>query len=82
MDAAKTPTPPAPDDEDALEGQNSTVEAVGDSLDPGTIDATSETPAAGAPTPVPPRKAGFRSEERRVGKECSRTCRSRWSPYH
>ena len=24
----------------------------------------------------------FRSEERRVGKECSRTCRSRWSPYH
>ena len=23
-----------------------------------------------------------RSEERRVGKECSRTCRSRWSPYH
>jgi DNA gyrase subunit B len=23
-----------------------------------------------------------RSEERRVGKECSRVCRSRWSPYH
>jgi signal transduction histidine kinase len=23
-----------------------------------------------------------RSEERRVGKECSSTCRSRWSPYH
>ena len=23
-----------------------------------------------------------RSEERRVGKECSVTCRSRWSPYH
>src|SRR3546814_15965736 len=23
-----------------------------------------------------------RSEERRVGKECFRTCRSRWSPYH
>src|SRR3546814_368947 len=23
-----------------------------------------------------------RSEERRVGKECGRTCRSRWSPYH
>ena len=23
-----------------------------------------------------------RSEERRVGKECSRQCRSRWSPYH
>src|SRR3546814_10701966 len=24
----------------------------------------------------------FRSEERRVGKECVSTCRSRWSPYH
>src|SRR3546814_986545 len=28
---------------------------------------------SGAPT---------RSEERRVGKECVSTCRSRWSPYH
>src|SRR3546814_5753009 len=34
------------------------------------------------------RAAGFcprrqkRSEERRVGKECVSTCRSRWSPYH
>src|SRR3546814_10925768 len=27
-----------------------------------------------------PRSA--RSEERRVGKECVSTCRSRWSPYH
>ena len=25
---------------------------------------------------------GWRSEERRVGKECSSPCRSRWSPYH
>src|SRR3546814_18954459 len=25
---------------------------------------------------------GMRSEERRVGKECVSTCRSRWSPYH
>src|SRR3546814_17167732 len=24
----------------------------------------------------------WRSEERRVGKECVRTCRSRWSTYH
>src|SRR3546814_5131458 len=24
----------------------------------------------------------LRSEERRVGKECVRTCRSRWTPYH
>src|SRR3546814_18021954 len=29
------------------------------------------------------RPAGeVRSEERRVGKECVSTCRSRWSPYH
>src|SRR3546814_10598152 len=27
-------------------------------------------------------RAISRSEERRVGKECVSTCRSRWSPYH
>src|SRR3546814_20060761 len=28
-------------------------------------------------------RCGFgRSEERRVGKECVSTCRSRWAPYH
>src|SRR3546814_3947260 len=27
-------------------------------------------------------RAEWRSEERRVGKECVSTCRSRWSPYH
>src|SRR3546814_11923246 len=27
-------------------------------------------------------RVGHRSEERRVGKECVSTCRSRWSPYH
>src|SRR3546814_12692943 len=32
----------------------------------------------------PPKSTGRdqRSEERRVGKECVRTCSSRWSPYH
>src|SRR3546814_4995816 len=29
-----------------------------------------------------PARASRRSEERRVGKECVSTCRSRWSPYH
>ena len=29
-----------------------------------------------------PLSIGTRSEERRVGKECSKQCRSRWSPYH
>src|SRR3546814_5303045 len=28
------------------------------------------------------RRRPTRSEERRVGKECVSTCRSRWSPYH
>src|SRR3546814_18114349 len=28
------------------------------------------------------RRGIYRSEERRVGKECVSTCRSRWSPYH
>src|SRR3546814_15303525 len=28
------------------------------------------------------RQEFVRSEERRVGKECVSTCRSRWSPYH
>src|SRR3546814_18836173 len=28
------------------------------------------------------RRYDLRSEERRVGKECVSTCRSRWSPYH
>src|SRR3546814_9401961 len=34
--------------------------------------------------PYPPRPGlrTLRSEERRVGKECVSTCRSRWSPYH
>ena len=27
-------------------------------------------------------QAAQRSEERRVGKECTALCRSRWSPYH
>src|SRR3546814_6704302 len=30
----------------------------------------------------PPRAQVMRSEERRVGKECVSTCRSRWSPYN
>src|SRR3546814_14698269 len=42
---------------------------------------------SGAAGPViasqtPGKHLGTRSEERRVGKECVSTCRSRWSPYH
>src|SRR3546814_5401303 len=31
---------------------------------------------------VADKPGGRRSDERRVGKECVSTCRSRWSPYH
>src|SRR3546814_13155267 len=31
---------------------------------------------------IPILRLALRSEERRVGKECVSTCRSRWSPYH
>ena len=31
---------------------------------------------------VGPAAIAWRSEERRVGKECELKCRSRWSPYH
>ena len=34
------------------------------------------------PQPSAPADQNPRSEERRVGKECVRLCRSRWSPYH
>src|SRR3546814_16611544 len=41
---------------------------------------TGEDIAADDIGPLP--NAFPRSEERRVGKECVSTCRSRWSPYH
>src|SRR6184192_1756565 len=37
---------------------------------------------AAPPSPRGARRRVPRSEERRVGKECQSTCRSRWSPYH
>src|SRR3546814_17120000 len=48
------------------------------------IAAKARTPQVGAQRsgrPVAGQKT-WRSEERRVGKECVSTCRSRWSPYH
>src|SRR3546814_19586389 len=58
-------------------------------------NATHRSPAAsmvipsGEPSPSPKLEkirrfvaSPVRSEERRVGKECVSTCRSRWSPYH
>src|SRR3546814_14792256 len=43
----------------------------------GTANETKVTIAYNNPNRKP-----SRSEERRVGKECVSTCRSRWSPYH
>src|SRR3546814_17449898 len=31
---------------------------------------------------LPGHSHDYRTEERRVGQECVRTCRSRWEPYH
>src|SRR3546814_12341987 len=45
-------------------------------------NCTKADPAYGAGGEAALRKLGaFRSEERRVGKGCVRTCRFRWSPY-
>src|SRR3546814_6525722 len=53
--------------------------------DPFPLFITSSPPLP-APTSLSPilvsRNPSPRSEERRVGKECVSTCRSRWSPYH
>src|SRR3546814_6019113 len=46
---------------------------------PGQADPASHTTPR---RPDPSTRTGDRSEERRVGKECVSTCRSRWSPYH
>src|SRR3546814_3584057 len=39
-------------------------------------------PLASDPVDETSSDGATRSEERRVGKECVSTCRSRWSPYH
>ena len=53
---------------------------------PGTIDVAALEPFVGLTleefTAAVEDLGGSRSEERRVGKECWITCRSRWSPYH
>ena len=48
-----------------------------------TTSATFNSPANGVTTStLTGNMWSMRSEERRVGKECCGTCRSRWSPYH
>src|SRR3546814_19271255 len=51
-----------------------------DGLVPGAIHGWGDAPAAAFLFPLI--GAVLRPEERRVGNECVRTCRSRWTPYH
>src|SRR3546814_12959815 len=50
----------------------------------GTLDGIVHMPVPAVFAHVAQRRAdaALRSEERRVGKECVSTCRSRWWPYH
>src|SRR3546814_6896846 len=49
---------------------------------PISSSAAPSRPAPGSTRTRSPARRIARSEERRVGKECVSTCRSRWSPYH
>src|SRR3546814_2009003 len=51
-------------------------------LDPPVAVEDQRRDIAALPIELDARDLAFRSEERRVGKECVSTCRSRWSPYH
>ena len=75
---------------DSLEGKRIAVQGTG-SVGEGLISYLREEGAHVIATDIDKehlmeisRKYGVkpRSEERRVGKECLRLCRSRWSPYH
>src|SRR3546814_9127356 len=46
------------------------------------LDAAVQSAKAAQPAWAAVNPQRRRSEERRVGKECGSTCRSRWSPYH
>src|SRR3546814_12471532 len=59
-------------------GEHRTDQSAGTSCERGPGDNREQGSAGGHDGP----HRGERSEERRVGKECVSTCRSRWSPYH
>src|SRR3546814_18635998 len=72
----------------ALEARGETVSRERDDLIDDNVKAIEnildrEFPEQTIPVKATIREAiDIRSEERRVGKECVSTCRSRWSPYH
>src|SRR3546814_19238198 len=53
-------------------------EVLGGGTPPGVTGVRVRDTISGSTSDIP----ADRSEERRVGKECVRTCRSRWSAYH
>src|SRR3546814_2430777 len=58
-------------------------ENVADGIFPATFEFVGRSVVFAIPQSSLGRMQGrIRSEERRVGKECVSTCRSRWSPYH
>src|SRR6184192_1667585 len=73
--AAAAGAPAAPTSAGAVEPSEDADEADLNFTDPELFLAPDD-PAGAAPA------VSLRSEERRVGKECQSTCRSRWSPYH
>src|SRR3546814_13079417 len=58
------------------------VERLSGVLGGGTLDYPSTLGSGHVSELAHAQAARIRSEERRVGKECVSTCRSRWSPYH
>ena len=74
---------------DALRDLGAQLRAEDTPISPYVVEPAT-APELGAIAAAGPRAAGapdqyalvVRSEERRVGKECLRLCRSRWSPYH
>src|SRR3546814_11639578 len=54
----------------------------GEEIAPGVRLVETHLPMPAPPTAWSLASSARRSEERRVGKECVRTFRSRWSPYH
>src|SRR3546814_14800700 len=57
------------------------IQACKDDLGTGPTDNSAATGGCASDRLKPGVVAKGRSEERRVGKECVSTCRSRWSPY-
>src|SRR3546814_3781608 len=67
----------------AIDRVDDEVNYLYDPLHPAVLQLISHTINAGVGAHIPVTMCGeMRSEERRVGKECVSTCRSRWSPCH